>query len=1081
MNQRGLKAVSLVLAAAITCASVLSGCAKSNGTQSTAASPASSEAAQTDQQVVSGPFTGPDAAGVKKSETVFINLDPTGKPYETTVTDWIHSDTPDAVLNDLSDLTGIENIKGLQQPRQEGDRLTWKMEGSDLYYTGKTDKEPPVDVEITYTLDGKSIEPQELPGKSGQLSMTVRFRNTQKQRVTIAGKDTDMYTPMLVAAGMSLPDDTFQNVEVSEGSVISDGSNQIVAFACVPGLNDSLALGTYRIQEINDLDFPEEFTVKADVQNFEMGPVMVAVTPELPDLDELTKSDEFDDMRQDLTDLQDMQDDLNTIDPDRDIRSLLTDPNRTEAARVITNDVFDFYDLNKDLLDILPKYVTDENIRLYDRIRHDIKDGAFDSLLDDDELADLIDLVDDLSPNRLQELADDYAELQKNDKLRAALKQLMGAANPDTEKLLDLLMQVYGAINSDTAVKEAGLTALNGLIQRPELLTASAQAALRQGVRDALMKCINVQEQTAAGMLQMVLAQSKLNSRLQAELVAASYAGLIVDPSRTRAIRHADDVADASSILDEDVSSAPDEDAVSSAPGEDAVSSAPGEDAVSSSPGEDAVSSSPGEDASSTPGEDAVSSAPGEDASSTPGEDAVSSAPGEDASSTPGEKAPTVFESITENTVVNRTRTLAAFTENNADSDTSSAPDGGTSSAPNDGMSSAPNDGTSSAPDGDTSSAPDDDTSSAPDGDTSSAPNDGTSSVPNGDTSSAPDGDTSSAPDDDTSSAPDDDTSSAPNDDTSSAPFVPSEPIKPLASDRADLYKEITTDTNAGYYLIEGAIDAYVNNADPAELLTLAKQFDPQAASQVESMQAIQALLGQIGPDRLTSLLSQAQTCEKYLSDLLTAVQQPELKEYLEKLMRDLQDNEENLHTLILLLRQLDDMNLLDEVENIDDLREDLSDLRPIVQSLRRDLDRAEMNKSLHASPETVDTLLRMKDDLEEHRDIMETMRNMLQEEKVTLSRSMIATLDRLEAKDAAGSAVEKLDDLDELLERKDRYTELSDAYRIFTAAPDSMDTDVKFVMKTDEIKLPDDDEPVQTPVQEQEGFVAWFKGLFQS
>ena len=1002
MNQRGLKAVSLVLAAAITCASVLSGCAKSNGTQSTAASPASSEAAQTDQQVVSGPFTGPDAAGVKKSETVFINLDPTGKPYETTVTDWIHSDTPDAVLNDLSDLTGIENIKGLQQPRQEGDRLTWKMEGSDLYYTGKTDKEPPVDVEITYTLDGKSIEPQELPGKSGQLSMTVRFRNTQKQRVTIAGKDTDMYTPMLVAAGMSLPDDTFQNVEVSEGSVISDGSNQIVAFACVPGLNDSLALGTYRIQEINDLDFPEEFTVKADVQNFEMGPVMVAVTPELPDLDELTKSDEFDDMRQDLTDLQDMQDDLNTIDPDRDIRSLLTDPNRTEAARVITNDVFDFYDLNKDLLDILPKYVTDENIRLYDRIRHDIKDGAFDSLLDDDELADLIDLVDDLSPNRLQELADDYAELQKNDKLRAALKQLMGAANPDTEKLLDLLMQVYGAINSDTAVKEAGLTALNGLIQRPELLTASAQAALRQGVRDALMKCINVQEQTAAGMLQMVLAQSKLNSRLQAELVAASYAGLIVDPSRTRAIRHADDVADASPILDEDVSSAPDEDA--------------------------------------------------------------SSTPDEDASSAPDEKAPTVFESITENTVVNRTRTLAAFT-NNADGDTSSAP----------------NDGTSSVPNGDTSSAPDGDTSSAPDGDTSSAPDGDTSSAPDGDTSSAPDDDTSSAPNDDTSSAPNDDTSSAPNDDTSSAPFVPSEPIKPLASDRADLYKEITTDTNAGYYLIEGAIDAYVNNADPAELLTLAKQFDPQAASQVESMQAIQALLGQIGPDRLTSLLSQAQTCEKYLSDLLTAVQQPELKEYLEKLMRDLQDNEENLHTLILLLRQLDDMNLLDEVENIDDLREDLSDLRPIVQSLRRDLDRAEMNKSLHASPETVDTLLRMKDDLEEHRDIMETMRNMLQEEKVTLSRSMIATLDRLEAKDAAGSAVEKLDDLDELLERKDRYTELSDAYRIFTAAPDSMDTDVKFVMKTDEIKLPDDDEPVQTPVQEQEGFVAWFKGLFQS
>ncbi len=1032
MNQRGIKAVSLVLATAVTCASVLSGCAGSNDTQSTAAFTASSEAAQIEPQAVSGPFTGPDATGVKKSETVFINLDPTGKPYETMVTDWIHSDTPDAVLNDLSDLTGIENIKGLQQPRRQGDSLTWKMEGSDLYYTGTTDKAPPVDIRITYTLDGKSIDPQELPGKSGQLSMTIRFRNTQKQRVTIAGKDTDMYTPMLVAAGMSLPDDTFQNVKVSEGSVISDGNNQIVAFVCVPGLNDSLALGTYSVQEINDLDFPEEFTITADVQNFEMGSVMVAVTPKLPDLDDLTKSDEFDDMRQDLTDLQDMQNDLNTVDPDRDIRSLLTDPNRTEAARVITNDVFDFYDLNKDLLDILPKYVTDENIRLYDRIRHDIKDGAFDSLLDDDELADLIDLVDDLSPNRLQELADDYAELQKNDELRAALKQLMGAANPDTEKLLDLLMQVYGAINRDAAIKEAGLTALGGLIRHPELLTASAQAALRQGVRDALMNCINVQDQTAAGMLQIALERSKLNPRLQAELVAASYAGLIVDPSRTRAIRHDDGVADIPPVPGEDTSSAPDEDA-SSAPDEN-TSSAPDENA----------SSAPDEDASSAPDED-TSSAPDENASSAPDENA-SSAPDEDTSSAPDKNAPTVFEATTENTVVNMTQTLAAFTENDADG----------------GASSAPDDGASSALDGDTSSAPDDDTSSAPDDDTSSAPDD----------------DTSSAPDDDTSSAPDDDTSSAPDDGASSAPSVSS---KPLAADRADLYKEITTDTNAGYYLIEGAIDAYVNNADPAELLALAKQFDPQAASQVESMQAIQALLGQIGPDSLASLFSQAQICEKYLSDLLTAVQQPELKEYLEKLMKDLQDNEENLRTLILLLRQLDDMNLLDEVENIDDLREDLSDLRPIVQSLRRDLDRVEMNKSLHASPETVDTLLRMKGDLEEHRDIMETMRNMLQEEKVALSRSMIATLDRLEAKDAAGSAVEKLDDLDELLERKDRYTELSDAYRIFTAAPDNMDTDVKFVMKTDEITLPDDDEPALAPVQEQAGFVAWFKGLFQS
>lgn len=63
---------------------------------------------------------------------------------------------------------------------------------------------------------------------------------------------------------MALPDDTFGNVKVSDGSVVTDGSSQVVAMVCLPGLGDSLALDSYSVQELNDLDFPEEFTVTAD-------------------------------------------------------------------------------------------------------------------------------------------------------------------------------------------------------------------------------------------------------------------------------------------------------------------------------------------------------------------------------------------------------------------------------------------------------------------------------------------------------------------------------------------------------------------------------------------------------------------------------------------------------------------------------------------------------------------------------------------------------------------------------------------------------------------------------------------------
>lgn len=202
-------------------------------------------------------------------------------------------------------------------------------------------------------------------------------------------------------------------------------------------------------------------------------------------------------MEQDLYDLRDMQNDLETLDPDRDIRSLLTDPERTDAARLIIDDVFDFYDLNKDILDILPKYVTDENVRLYDRIDHDLSEKAMGTLLDDDDLADLFDLVDDLSPNRLQELVDDYDELQKNKALKAQLDQIIAQADQGgLQTLLDDLKTVYAGVKtaqaSDPEGYREGLQALQQFLEICRQMKAQLEAQqTRLQARQVVMGYIN--------------------------------------------------------------------------------------------------------------------------------------------------------------------------------------------------------------------------------------------------------------------------------------------------------------------------------------------------------------------------------------------------------------------------------------------------------------------------------------------------------------------------------------------------------------------------------------------------------------
>ena len=251
---------------------------------------------------------GKSRLSMEKEETVYVNADATGNSDEVTVSDWLkNSGSVSGNLTDESILKEIKNVKGDETFTENGDQLTWNTAGEDIYYQGTTDKELPVSVKLTYFLDGKEVKPDELKGKSGHLKIQVQYTNNEKKTVTVDGKEEEVYTPFIMMTGMILPNETFSNVTIDNGKVISDGSRNIVVGFGMPGLKDSLDLDEETTKEAEDkgVTIPENFEMEADVTDFTMSSTFtVALTDLLDDMD-MDNIIDVDSLKDSLNELED--------------------------------------------------------------------------------------------------------------------------------------------------------------------------------------------------------------------------------------------------------------------------------------------------------------------------------------------------------------------------------------------------------------------------------------------------------------------------------------------------------------------------------------------------------------------------------------------------------------------------------------------------------------------------------------------------------------------------------------------------------------------------------------------------------
>ncbi len=357
-----LRSISVIMACMMAVMTVACG-SNTVATEDTASAVETRQEQQLEKSIVAGAQAAGSLGEAGKVETVYVTADASGSVNDVIVSEWLKNATASSELTDTTELKDIVNVKGDENFTENGDgTVTWNADGSDIYYQGTTDKELPVDIKITYTLDGKEISPADLAGKSGKVTIRFEYENKAKQTVDVDGKNIDVYTPFAMVSGMMLDSDKFSNVEISNGKIISDGGNYIVMGVALPGLKESLDISDDKWDELDDSKelqdkLSNSFEITADTTDFELGmTITMASSDILSDfgISDLTDSDKIDDLKDDMNELNDGSDKL--VDGAGELKD------GTSKLKDGTNELKDgtgkLYDGTKELKDGTGKLVT---------------------------------------------------------------------------------------------------------------------------------------------------------------------------------------------------------------------------------------------------------------------------------------------------------------------------------------------------------------------------------------------------------------------------------------------------------------------------------------------------------------------------------------------------------------------------------------------------------------------------------------------------------------------------------------------------------------------------------------------------
>ncbi len=230
------------------------------------------------------------AGSASKDETVYVLCGADGAQRSVIVSDWLKNPGGAAALEDVSSLQDIRNVEGDQTFTQDGSKLVWQADGSDIYYQGSSSAAAPVTIRVSYTLDGKTVQPSQLAGRSGRVVIRFDYTNNSTTTVKVNGQDTKINTPFVVLTGLYLDGAHFANISVENGKILNDGDRTLACGFALPGMSDNLKLAR------DAVDIPDHVTITADATDFSLGStysVVVSLNSENLQLDGVEGMDDL--------------------------------------------------------------------------------------------------------------------------------------------------------------------------------------------------------------------------------------------------------------------------------------------------------------------------------------------------------------------------------------------------------------------------------------------------------------------------------------------------------------------------------------------------------------------------------------------------------------------------------------------------------------------------------------------------------------------------------------------------------------------------------------------------------------------
>ncbi|MCH4013722.1 MAG: hypothetical protein LKE64_05280 [Solobacterium sp.] len=230
-----------------------------------------------------------------KDETVYVFTGADGSMNHMVVSDTLHTAGKKGAVEDYSNLDNIENVSGDEKySSDDNGNITWTSDGSDISYQGTTDKELPVDVKITYYLNGNEVSPEEIKGQSGHVKVHFDYTNNAETTITSDGEEKTVKVPFGMVTGLTLDASKFTNVTVTNGKMNQYNDSDVIYGLALPGLKESLETASVSDIDLTSVNIPEYFEFEADTTDFDIDLCMTIATSNLLSLlntDDLNVSD----------------------------------------------------------------------------------------------------------------------------------------------------------------------------------------------------------------------------------------------------------------------------------------------------------------------------------------------------------------------------------------------------------------------------------------------------------------------------------------------------------------------------------------------------------------------------------------------------------------------------------------------------------------------------------------------------------------------------------------------------------------------------------------------------------------------